>query len=267
MSVECVLKNAAKLHGEGPHWDDVTNTLLYVDHYGKAIHRYNPETNADDKIVLDSTVGFAVPASKGGLIAGVGQCLVHVDWETKKVTKLHQVDQGLETSFNDGKCDPQGRVWAGTWGPPKPNITDMKKIGSLYCLDQDGSLRKAEQGIENRSVVIDNSGKSVSEFGYPDGMTFDTKGNIWVAHFLSKKVMCHDPKTGEVLQSIEFPAKRITSCCFGGKNLDELYVTSTDYEVPEEEMKEYPLSGSLFRVKGLGVKGYSANTYEGNVPA
>nr|XP_022318415.1 regucalcin-like isoform X3 [Crassostrea virginica] len=232
MSVECVLKNAAKLHGEGPHWDDVTNTLLYVDHYGKAIHRYNPETNADDKIVLDSTVGFAVPASKGGLIAGVGQCLVHVDWETKKVTKLHQVDQGLETSFNDGKCDPQGRVWA-----------------------------------ENRSVVIDNSGKSVSEFGYPDGMTFDTKGNIWVAHFLSKKVMCHDPKTGEVLQSIEFPAKRITSCCFGGKNLDELYVTSTDYEVPEEEMKEYPLSGSLFRVKGLGVKGYSANTYEGNVPA
>ena len=52
MSVECVLKNAAKLHGEGPHWDDVTNTLLYVDHYGKAIHRYNPETNADDKIVL-----------------------------------------------------------------------------------------------------------------------------------------------------------------------------------------------------------------------
>ena len=52
MSVECVLKNTAKLHGEGPHWDDVTNTLLYVDHYGKAIHRYNPETNADDKIVL-----------------------------------------------------------------------------------------------------------------------------------------------------------------------------------------------------------------------
>ena len=74
-------------------------------------------------------------------------------------------------------------------------------------------------------------------------------------------------QTGEVLQSIEFPAKRITSCCFGGKNLDELYVTSTDYEVPEEEMKEYPLSGSLFRVKGLGVKGYSANMYEGNVPA
>ena len=74
-------------------------------------------------------------------------------------------------------------------------------------------------------------------------------------------------QTGEVLQSVEFPATRITSCCFGGKNLDELYVTTSVYEAPEEEMKEYPLGGSLFRVKGLGVKGYSANMYEGNVPA
>lgn len=52
MSVECVIKNAAKTVGEGPHWDDVTNTLLYVDIYDNAIHRFNPETNADDKIVL-----------------------------------------------------------------------------------------------------------------------------------------------------------------------------------------------------------------------
>ena len=54
-----------------------------------------------------------VPARKGGLIAGVGRCLVHVDWDSKKVTKLHEVDHGLQTRFNDGKCDPQGRVWAG----------------------------------------------------------------------------------------------------------------------------------------------------------
>ena len=58
-------------------------------------------------------MGFVVPARKGGLIAGVGKCLVHVDWETKKVTKLHEVEEGLATRFNDGKCDPQGRVWAG----------------------------------------------------------------------------------------------------------------------------------------------------------
>lgn len=71
--------------------------------------------------------------------------------------------------------------------------------------------------------------------------------------------------TGDPMQSVEFPASRITSCCFGGKGLDELYVTSSAYEAPEEEMKELPLSGSLFRVKGLGVKGFPANVYEGSV--
>lgn len=71
--------------------------------------------------------------------------------------------------------------------------------------------------------------------------------------------------TGEPMQSVEFPATRITSCCFGGKGLDELYVTTSAYEATEEEMKEFPLSGSLFRVKGLGVKGFPANVYEGSL--
>lgn len=302
MSVECVIQNAAKTVGEGPHWDNVTNTLLYVDIYENAIHRYDPDSGKDERIVLDGTVGFVVPAKKGGLIAGVGRCLVHVDWDSKKMTKLYEVDHGLQTRFNDGKCDPQGRIWAGTMGPPKPDIPSMKKIGSLYCLDLDGSLRTviqevgisnglawSEDGktmyyidstprqmyrfdfdgstgkIGNKTVFIDNSGKSMPEFGLPDGMTLDTEGNAWVANFFSRKVVKYSTKTGEPMQSVEFPASRITSCCFGGKGLDELYVTTSAYEAPEEEMKEFPLSGSLFRVKGLGVKGFPANVYEGSV--
>jgi sugar lactone lactonase YvrE len=60
-------------------------------------------------------------------------------------------------------------------------------------------------------------------------------------------------------------AARITSCCFGGKNLDELYVTCSAHGVSEEEFKKFPLSGSLFRVTGLGVKGFKAHTYEGEI--
>jgi sugar lactone lactonase YvrE len=65
----------------------------------------------------DGPVGFVVPARKGGLIAGVGRSLVHVDWDTgtKKVTKLHEVEQGQKTRFNDGKCDPKGRIWVGQY--------------------------------------------------------------------------------------------------------------------------------------------------------
>ncbi|XP_061175704.1 regucalcin-like [Saccostrea echinata] len=302
MAVECVIKNATKTVGEGPYWDDMTNTLLYVDIQENSIHRFNPETSVDDKIELEDTVGFVVPARKGGLIAGVGRCLVHVDWDTKKVTKLHEVEKGLKTRFNDGKCDPKGRVWAGTMGPIDPDVVNMPKIGSLYCLDLDGSLHtmvkdvgisnglawtKDEKTmyyidstprkiyrydydvttgqISNQKVIVDNAGKPLNEFGFPDGMTIDTENKLWVACFFASKVARYDPQTGQQLQSVNIPAARITSCCFGGKNLDELYVTCSAHEVSEEEFQKYPLTGSVFRVKGLGIKGFKAQIYEGEI--
>ncbi|XP_048763827.2 regucalcin-like [Ostrea edulis] len=303
MNVEYILKNAAGLDGEGPHWDDVTGTLLYVDINGYAIHRYDAETGSDDKLELDGPVGFAVPARKGGLIASVGRSLVHVDWDTKKVTKLHEVEQGLQTRFNDGKCDPKGRVWAGTMGPEEPDIESMPKIGNLYCLDLDGSLHTlvrnigisnglawnedektmyyvdstprqiyrysydaATRQISNKKIIVDNRGDSLAEKGVPDGMTIDTEGKLWVACYLAGKVVQYDPETGKELQTVYIPSsKRITSCCFGGKNLDELYVTCSAYDVPKDELQKYPLSGSICRVSGLGVKGYKANIYEGRI--
>ncbi len=68
---------------------------------------------------------------------------------------------------------------------------------------------------------------------------------------------------GKNLQSIAIPAKRTTSCCFGGENMDELYVTCGTYGASEEELQKYPLTGSVFKVTGLGVKGAKANIYEG----
>eukprot|EP00105_Crassostrea_gigas_P020554 XP_011439351.1 PREDICTED: regucalcin isoform X3 [Crassostrea gigas] len=305
MAVECVIKNAAKSIGEGPHWDDETSTLLYVDHHEKAIHKYCPESKENSTIQLDDTAGFVVPARKGGLIAGVRRCLVHVDGDSKKVTKLHEVDHGLQTRFNDGKCDPQGRVWAGTYGPIEPDVVNMPKIGSLYRLDLDGSLHtmvkdvgisnglawtadekfmlyidstprqiyrydfdKSTGNISNKKVVVDNAGKPINDYGFPDGMTIDTEGKLWVACFLASKVIRYDPETGHQLQCINFPSvSRITSCCFGGKNLDELYVTSSVFEVSPVEFEKYPLSGSVFRVTQLGVKGRKAHVYEGEIKA
>ena len=68
---------------------------------------------------------------------------------------------------------------------------------------------------------------------------------------------------GKELQTVNFPALRTTSCTFGGKNLDELYVTSAQIGAKEEELTKYLLSGSVFKVVGLGVKGYPATMYEG----
>ena len=66
-------------------------------------------------IIVDDSVGFVVPRRTGGYVVGQGRSLVHVDWESRKVTKLHEVDQGTKNRFNDGKCDPKGRVWAGNF--------------------------------------------------------------------------------------------------------------------------------------------------------
>lgn len=82
--------------------------------------------------------------------------------------------------------------------------------------------------------------------------------------FLNNSSDCAYFVTGQRLQHVEIPsASRITSCCFGGKNLDELYVTSSAYEVSSEEFEKYPLSGSVFRVTDLGVRGRKAHIYEG----
>lgn len=117
--------------------------------------------------------------------------------------------------------------------------------------------------ISNQRVVVDFAKNP--ELGWPDGMTIDTEGMIWVACYKGAKVVRFDPKTGNELRSIPIPALRVTSCCFGGKNYDELYVTCATQDADESELSKYPLTGSVFRVTGLGVKGFPPNNYKGAV--
>ncbi|KAJ8305532.1 hypothetical protein KUTeg_016077 [Tegillarca granosa] len=243
MSVECVVKHATETIGEGPHWDDATQTLLYVDINSGDVHRYDPATNKDEKLHFDNTVSLVVPCRKGGYIISIGRTLARLDWDTKKVTMLVEVDQGTNNRFNDGKCDPKGRLWAGTMGHETAPAQPELHKGHLFSLDLDGKLKTHLDKI--------------------NGMAIDTEGMIWVACFGAGKVVRFNPNTGEELRTINIPGMRTTSCCFGGKNLDELYVTCAKYHASEEELSKYPLSGSLFKVTGLGVKGFPAFVYEG----
>lgn len=300
VNVECILKNAATTIGEGPHWDESTQCLLHVDIHGNNVHRWNSVTGQDEKIHFDDSVGFVVPCRKGGCIIGLGRTLSHYDWDTKKTTVLHEVDKGTRNRFNDAKCDPTGRLWAGTMGFILPDEAELKveETGYLFTLESDGSLKKhlddihisnglawtrdrktmyyidsiprkvfafdydAETGnIRNQRVAVDFAVKSLEEYGFPDGMAIDSDDMLWVAGFGSHKIMRFNPKTGEELTSVKFPTPKITSCCFGGKNFDDLYVTCAA-ETTEEDKKKYPLSGSVFRVTGLGVKGLPAPIYE-----
>ncbi|KAK7508217.1 hypothetical protein BaRGS_00000456 [Batillaria attramentaria] len=299
--MEVVLKNSCRILGEGPHWDDATQSLLYVDIRSREVHRWNSLTGEDNKVRLKDTVGFVVPRRAGGYVIGLGRRLSLLEWDTATATTIAEVDQDRGTRFNDGKCDPRGRIWAGTSGYEKQDNVIDPDMGSLYSLDLDRSVTKHLSGISvsngltwsgdnrvmyyidsptrkisafdydptkgtisNQRVVVEFSPDSEDTYGFPDGMTIDLDDKLWVACWNAAAVYKFDPETGKTLQKVDIPAKQTTSVCWGGKNLDELYVTSARCGMSDEYVREtQPLAGSVFKVTGLGAKGRPANVYEG----
>lgn len=295
MSVDVLLKNITMGTGEGPHWEESTQSLLFVDIVTQHVKRWSYNTGTVDEIKLENSVGFAIPRKSRGVVVGLGKTVSHLEWDTRKVTTLIEFDKNCETRMNDAKCDSRGRLWAGTMGIDRwPDLPHMGE-GSLYCVDTDGTVKKCKEktnisnglawSSDNTTMFYIDSVpgtlwaydydietgtasnvRTVLDFenlGSPDGMTIDTDGKVWVACYGACCVVRIDPNTGKLLQKINFPAKRITSCCFGGPNYDELFVTSAAAGEDESEMKQFPLAGSLFKVTGLGVKGYPPNIYQG----
>ena len=188
--------------------------------------------------------------------------------------------------FNDGKCDPAGRFWAGTM-----SHTDEPEKGSLYLLDKDLSVTQKIENVsisnglawspdQNTFYYIDTPTKKVAAFhfdktngnienkryviqfsnneGTPDGMTIDSEGMLWIAHWDGWQISRWNPATGEKIKTILLPVSRVTSCCFGGKNLDDLYITSASTGLSDDQLRKEPLAGSLFVIKNTGFHGLTA---------
>lgn len=290
IKAQIVLDAKAKL-GEGSIWHPKENKLYWVDIEGKSLHIYDPVTNKDKEFALGSRVGTVVPIESGGALVALQSGIHKIDTKTGKLTFIsNPLPDTVNLRFNDGKCDPAGRFWIGTLA------MDSRRRGAvLWRMDKDKSLhlmldsvsisngivwtadRKTMyyndtptgtiQGfdyddkageISNRRVVV----RIARGGGSPDGMTIDADGNLWVALWGSGSVGKFDPRTGQLLQKIIVPAPNVSSCAFGGKNLETLYITTARAWVSEEKLKEFPLSGGLFAVKP-GVRGVPAEFYKG----
>ncbi|WP_082234417.1 SMP-30/gluconolactonase/LRE family protein [Halobacillus massiliensis] len=290
MKAELVINSQSTL-GEGPLWDPEHNHFYWVDIVEKKIHRFNTETNEKEEVLFDSPVGAAAINQKGGLIVALMTGLYELDWKNGNAKLIEDPEVHLpENRFNDGKCDPYGRFWAGTM-----DEGENKTTGSLYCLDLDGTVTKKldNLGISNGITwspdhkymyFIDTpTGKVVrynyhmesgdisnpvdvltfpENSGFPDGMTIDKEGMLWIAHFAGGGVSRWNPETGEQLAFVDIPAVNVTSCTFGGTNLNELYVTTAKKDMTEEQLSKYPYAGGVFKVK-TEIEGITNFPYKG----
>lgn len=288
-----LLHDSRCLLGEGPTWDHKTQKLYWVDIEGYAVHVLDTKSSDHGVIDVGTYVGSLCVRRSGGLILALKDRFVAFDPETGEITPLADAEPHLPGNrFNDGKCDPAGRFWAGTLMLDEDHGEGK---GNLYCLYPDHRVELKMPGVwisnglawtsDNRTMYyIDSPLRTVSAFdydletgnitnrrvailvaegmGYPDGMAIDEEDKLWIAHWDGACVRRWDPQTGEVLATIEMPVTRPTSCVFGGENFETLYITSASTRLSPEQLAPQPLAGAVFQCKP-GVRGLPMTEFAG----
>jgi len=290
-TVECILDAKAR-HAEGPVWDAARGVLYWVDITGCALHIYDPRTGCDRALDLGQYVCAVAPRAGGGVVAALRQEFAFVDTDTGRITPLGNPEADKPGNrFNDGKCDPAGRFWAGTCALG----CDVPGAGSLYRLDPDGRISTMRERVTisngltwspdgGTMYYIDTPTMEILAFdfdprlgalanprvvvrvpageGYPDGMTGDAEGMLWVAHWGGSRVCRWDPATGRCLRRLSFPAEQVSCPVFGGERLDVLYVTASRLGLSAEALARRPMAGDLFRVEP-DVQGVPTHVFAG----
>lgn len=278
--------------GETPIWSPEENALYWVDWGGQPSCRFDPQTGEFTTFPVKPPVTALARRAAGGWIAIAQNGLYGWDPKTNDYEILAgpPEPQKPQMCYNDAAVDRQGRLLVGTVNMDDPFLPD----GSLHRLDTDGSLHKLDTGYatangigfspDGRTVYVadqrhnkimvmdyDTAEGTVSnrrlfarvpdEDGMPDGLIVDAEGFVWNGHWAGWKLTRYDPD-GKIERQIRFPVEHVISFAFGGKDLDELFVTTAWWGYSEEEQKSKPLAGDLFRIK-TNVKGVIEPAFAG----
>ncbi|HUP67206.1 MAG TPA: SMP-30/gluconolactonase/LRE family protein [Sphingomicrobium sp.] len=291
MATESPIHCIADVHailGEGPVWVPGEEALYWVDIKGRKIFRLS-DNGEISQWPTPFRVGSIAPRASGGFLAGTDQGIAEIDLSTGQLKLLFNPEEALPGNrFNDGKVDRAGRFWAGTM-----DDSEREASGTLYRFEPDLSFSAVDTGYKvtngpafspdggrmyhNDSARqltyvfdLDEAGNAANrrvflEFGegdgYPDGITVDAEGCLWIAFWDGAAVRRFAPQ-GDLLETIEMPIARPTSCAFGGPNLDRLYVTSASIELDETALRMQPNAGGLFMVTP-GVRGVADLPFAG----
>ncbi|HEV2677272.1 MAG TPA: SMP-30/gluconolactonase/LRE family protein [Aliidongia sp.] len=290
MRIECVVP-ARALVGEGPIWDDRGRVVWWVDIKAPALHRYEPATGATKSWPMPSRLGTVALRERGGLVGAFKDGFALIDPDSGAITPLADPEAHLPGNrFNDGGVDAAGRFWAGTMDDGEKDPT-----GHLYRLDPDGSVTGFEAAIaitngldwslDGRTFyVADTPGGMILAYdfdmatgrpgarrlfarvpdaaGHPDGLVVDEEDHVWGAHWGGARLTRYRPD-GSIERVVAMPAPQVTSACFGGADLDVLYVTTAAIGLDAAALAACPDAGGLFAVTGLGIRGRPSRRFAG----
>ena len=287
---ECIWKSNTIL-GEGTLWVKSHNSIYFVDIKRKKIFILNTKNKKKKILKVNKEIGFLSHIKNNIFILGLKGELRIVNLKTKKIIKSIIVEKNKTLNrLNDGKTDPKGRLWFGSMD----NLERKIRTGSLYCLDNNLNLTEVDKNyyITNGPAFINSENfyhtdsrdkkiykikidkklkiikkkvfiKFKNKEGSPDGMTLDKKNNLWTCHFGGACISIFN-KTGKKIHKIDLPAKNITNCTFGGSNNSELFVSSAKKSLNKKDLRQFKLSGSLFRIK-TNVNGSIAKRFNYNI--
>ena len=286
---ECVW-DAKRLLGEGVWWSVVEQSLYWLDIKRPAVLRYKPDDGASHEWPSPELIGCFAPRQRGGFIGGFQSalCTFDLDEPGSQIAPVPVAKPRLLAAndrFNDGKCHPDGAFWAGTMDDAeksahgyfyrlsKTHVLERVSGPHMVCngptFSQNGRFVYLTDSAKRTIYRIDaaTDAKRVEHFvtfgehdGYPDGMTTDSDGRLWIAFWDGSKVICLAPD-GQRLIEVSLPVSRPTNCAFGGKDLSTLYITSASIGLSEEALAAEPLAGGLFTCDVTGCVGWPASAF------
>lgn len=274
--------------GEGPIWVAAEQALYWVDIKGRLIFRLG-ENGTVDAWPTPFRVGSLAPRASGGFIAGTEHGIAHLDPAADRLELLFDPEEDRPTNrFNDGKVDRSGRFFAGTM-----DDREQEASGAFYRIDKTLICTRFDDGFrvtngpafspDGRLMYANDSARQVTyaytvgldgmpagrrpfvqwggDDGYPDGMTIDAEGCLWLAFWDGWCVRRVSP-AGERLGEWRLPVAKPTSVAFGGAALDRLFVTSASIGLDADALATQPNAGGLFMLD-VGVAGIAEQPFAG----
>ena len=285
----CIWDLKAEL-GEGPVWSERERSLFFVDILGRQLHCLRTESDVPERSSWPAPARpcLVVPTGDGDLLCGLEDGLRRFSPE-HGFGPLHRIEPLQPANrLNDGCVDDQGRLWFGTMHDP-----EKKATGSLYRLTGLGSplrLERADHGytvsngpaidparrrlyhaessrrlifafdLSSDGILFNKRRFATLERGYPDGLTVDSQGTLWVGVFNGGCVRRFRPD-GDDDGVIALPCSHVTKLAFGGPDLRTAFVTTARKGLSSRVLAAQPLAGGLFAFR-VDVPGSRQNLFQ-----